>query len=199
MRKLTTIILVLVLALALTVPALAAPTTVYFFDTYGDIKDNPTIMWGDKGWAGWVGNPLNDEGGGWYSFKLDNGITEGYNMLIFFNGLPDEDANAVQWVWHTDRGAPAGVYFIADNSVPQNPNENNFKGKQWDAKSFDTKDSAEAALKSLGVVIGGDAAVPSPTPNPATSDSVLILIALGVLSLSACGFTALNKARSKTR
>ena len=144
-------------------------------------------MWGDKGWGGWVKTPLVSAGDGWYSFDLANGITAGYNMLIFFNGLPDEDANAIQWVWHVDRGAPAGNYFIADKAKGTNPNENNFKGVQYDATAFATKADAEAALAVLGVTVG--------TPKTGV-DPMFILAAAALILASGTAVIVIRKVKA---
>jgi hypothetical protein len=122
---------------------------VSFYDTYNQFGDNPSIMWGDLNWEGWFDTkqPLTKEPDGWYSFVMPTQrITDSYNMLIFFNGLPDDDPNAIQWVWNINNGAPKGNYFAADNKNPKNKPEEWFKGVQRNATSFATKEEAKSAL-----------------------------------------------------
>ncbi|MCL2637227.1 MAG: hypothetical protein FWD48_02545 [Oscillospiraceae bacterium] len=128
------------------------PLKVYFHDTYGQIRDNPSIMWGDLSWNGWfdVMTPLTDEGDKWFSFVMPSSeIADNYNMLIFFNGLPDEDPDSIQWVWNFNRGYPSGNYFIADFVRPVNPPDLRFMGEQRDATSFATLEQAEAGIKNV--------------------------------------------------
>lgn len=122
---------------------------VYFYDTYHQLGDDPSIMWGDLNWQGWadVKQSLTKESDGWYSFEMPTAsITASYNMLIFWNGLPDSDPNSIQWVWSIDRGIPNGRFFVADDANAINPPESSFHGVQRDAASFATKEKAESAL-----------------------------------------------------
>jgi hypothetical protein len=103
-------------------------------------------MWGDKNWEGWVQHPLVREADGWYSFVMPTtNITDSYNMLVFSNGLPDNNPNAIQWVWNINNGNPAGRFFAADNSNPINPPESGFRGTQRNAASFSTREAANAS------------------------------------------------------
>lgn len=132
--------------------ALDDPKLIYFYDTYGQLADNPTIMWGDLNWQGWhsVMQPMTDEGGGWYSFELPAGeLIYNYNMVIFFNGLPDDDPDVIQWVWNFNRSEPQGNFFIADKAEPVNPPDVIFAGEQRDAPSFPTYEAARAALERV--------------------------------------------------
>jgi predicted small lipoprotein YifL len=128
------------------------PNKVYFHDTYGQFGDNPSVMWGDLDWLGWfdVLTPLTDEGDGWYSFEMPSSvIADNYNMLIFFNGLPDEDPDSIQWIWTVHRGNPNGNYFIADFAKPVNPPDVSFAGEQRDAVSFATLEQAQTGINNV--------------------------------------------------
>jgi hypothetical protein len=144
-KKTLFLVLAVILVTAFATPVFAQKTTVYFFDTYGEIKDDPSIMFADRNWAGFKKTPMKDEGGSWYSFELSNTPMKGFNMVIWYNGLPDNNKNCIQWVWRQEHKAPNGVYFIADRSNSKNKAENNFQGEQRNAKSFATKEEAEAA------------------------------------------------------
>ncbi|MCL2697678.1 MAG: hypothetical protein FWE74_06325 [Oscillospiraceae bacterium] len=128
------------------------PNKVYFHDTYSQLAGNPSIMWGDFFWDGWfdVMSPLTHEEGKWYSFEIMNGALEdNYKMLIFFNGLQDDDPDSIQWVWNYNDGYPKGNYFIADFVNSVNPPSPHFKGEQRDASSFATLEQAEAAIGNV--------------------------------------------------
>lgn len=128
------------------------PDKIYFHDTYNQIADNPSVMWGDFHWDGWfdVMIPLTHEADRWYSFEKESGdIMDNYKMIIFFNGLPDNDPGSIQWVWNSNVGFPNGNYFIADMSNFINPPSPQFAGEQRDATTFATFEEAEAATKNV--------------------------------------------------
>jgi len=139
------------------------PNKIYFYDTYGEIGANPTIMWGDLSWSGWfdVAKSLNKEENGWYSFRMSStSVPNSYNMLIFFNGLPDSDPEAVQWVWHSINVEYNGNFFIADYATGRNENEASFQGVQRNVTSFATIEEAEVAIaKALPEPIDGEASI----------------------------------------
>ncbi|MDR2559965.1 MAG: hypothetical protein LBC86_10575 [Oscillospiraceae bacterium] len=128
------------------------PDKIYFHDTYNQLAENPSVMWGDFHWNGWfdVMIPLTHEENRWYSFEAMSGdIMDNYKMLIFFNGLPDEDPESIQWVWNSNSGFPNGRYFIADFANTVNPPGGSFAGEQRDALSFITFEEAEAATRNV--------------------------------------------------
>ena len=159
-KKLLTLTFIVILMGALAISA-SANITVYFYDTYGEIAENPQIMWGDKGWGGWEKFDMTKEADGWYSYSLETDgpdLEEDFNMIIFNNGRDDSDELCVQWVWYHGRMEADEYYFIADKVNNElNANENNYQGIQYDCSQFPSKDAANNALKALGIDIGGGA------------------------------------------
>jgi hypothetical protein len=124
--------------------------TIYFYDTYNQLGDNPFIMWLDLNGEGGhdVRKPLEKEADGWYSFEIPTmSIADSYVGITFYNGLPSNDPNAVWWNWFDFNDVDFnGRFFIADNSNPADPTDDSFMAASRRATSFATREQANAAL-----------------------------------------------------